>query len=300
MSAETSAATAPRGTRPFYWSVRRELWENRAVHIAPLIAGGVVLLGVLISVVHPLHVGPGVRTSGPHAGGHAIMPPEAPYAFAAFVAYVTAFVVGIFYSLGALHGERRDRSILFWKSLPVSDATAVFAKAFVPLVILPLITFVVTAATQIVIFVIGAAASAVHGSPSDWVQVPLAQILGSELYQMVATIPWYAPLWAWLLMVSAWARKMTFLWGAGPPLAACVVEQLAFGTSHLWTLLLHRLGDVSSEAFDLPSHNVHGIDMTPQMDPIKFLSSPDLWIGLAFAAVFLTAAVWLRRRQEPI
>ena len=47
-----------------------------------------------------------------------------------------------------MHGERRDRSILFWKSLPVSDATTVLSKASIPLVVVPLVTFAVTVATQ--------------------------------------------------------------------------------------------------------------------------------------------------------
>ncbi len=66
---------------------------------------------------------------------------EQPYTFAAGCIMATAFIVGVFYCLDALHGERRDRSILFWKSLPVSDLTTVLSKASIPLVVLPLLSF---------------------------------------------------------------------------------------------------------------------------------------------------------------
>ena len=56
----------------------------------------------------------------------------------------------MFYCLDALYGERRDRSILFWKSLPVSDLTTVLSKASIPIVVLPLLTFAVTVATQLI------------------------------------------------------------------------------------------------------------------------------------------------------
>ena len=64
---------------------------------------------------------------------------------------LTAFLVGVFYCLDALHGERRDRSILFWKSLPVSDLTTVLAKASVPCRVLPPRAFALALATQLML-----------------------------------------------------------------------------------------------------------------------------------------------------
>ena len=60
-------------------------------------------------------------------------------------------LVAVFYCLDALYGERRDRSILFWRSLPVSDTVAVLTKASIPIVgILPLLTFVIAIAVDAV------------------------------------------------------------------------------------------------------------------------------------------------------
>ena len=135
-------------TRPMYWSVRRELWENRSIYLAPLGAAGVYLLGflIMISLGRLLH--------------HAIL---MPYEFVAGLLMVTQILVGVFYSLDALHGERRDRSILFWKSLPVSDVTTVVSKASIPIVVVPLLTFAITFVTQFIMLLLSSAVIAGKG-----------------------------------------------------------------------------------------------------------------------------------------
>src|SRR4029077_929947 len=109
-------------TRPFYWSVWREVWENRSLYVAPLIVAVVVVLGFLVSTVGLAERRQAVLLLGPEKARAGI---EMPYDVAAMVLIFTAFIVGVFYCLDALYGERRDRSILFWKSLPVSDLTTV-------------------------------------------------------------------------------------------------------------------------------------------------------------------------------
>src|SRR6266498_5172194 len=141
-------------TRPFYWSVKRELWENRSIYIAPLIVAMVVLFGFLISTGGLPDRRRTVLLLDP-ATAHAAI--EMPYNVAAIMLIFTAFIVGVFYCLDALHGERRDRSILFWKSLPVSDLTTVLAKASIPLVVLPLIAFAIIVVTQFIMLLISTA-----------------------------------------------------------------------------------------------------------------------------------------------
>src|SRR4029077_3603918 len=106
--------------RPLYWSVRRELWENRSIYIAPLIVAVVVLFGFLLSTIGLPERRRAVLLLDPAKARAAI---DMPYNVAAMMLIFTASIVGVFYCLDALHGERRDRSILFWKSLPVSDLT---------------------------------------------------------------------------------------------------------------------------------------------------------------------------------
>src|SRR6267143_6655386 len=135
------------GTRPLYWSVWRELWENRSIYIAPLAVAVVVLFGFFLSTYGMPERRRGVLLMD-LAKQRALI--SEPYDTAAMMLIFTVFIVGVFYCLDALYGERRDRSILFWKSLPVSDLTTVLSKVSIPLLVLPLVTFAIIVATHLV------------------------------------------------------------------------------------------------------------------------------------------------------
>src|SRR5438876_8152377 len=137
-------------TRPLYWSMRRELWENRSIYIAPLIVAAFQVFGFAISTIGLADRRRAVLLLDPAHQRTAI---EQPYDLAAMMMIFVVFIVGVFYCLDALHSERRDRSILFWKSLPVSDLTTVLSKATIPLVVLPLIAFVITVCVQLIMVV---------------------------------------------------------------------------------------------------------------------------------------------------
>jgi len=299
MTSPTSAPALARlsRTRLFYWSVRRELWENRSIYIAPLGVAALILVGFLLGVAHPPHMH-GLDTMD---AAHRAQLREIPYDVAAVVTIVVSLVVGVFYCLGALHGERRDRSILFWKSLPVSDLIAVLAKAAIPLAVLPAVTLVVTMITQLLMFLINTAALLAQGASVAplWVQDPVFANFLTLPYGLVVLSLWYAPVYGWLLLVSAWARRTPILWALGPIIALPLFERLALGTSYVGDLLTRRLHGGFSEAFDVPADGKMHVDFA-QPDLLKFLSTPDLWIGLAVAAAFFAGAVWLRRRGEPI
>ena len=287
-------------TRPFYWSVRRELWENRAIWIAPMIAAGVILAGYFISQVAPQSIHFNMSQRGGPPVPHKL-PPALPYEIAMIVVLMTGLVVGVFYCLGALQNERRDRSILFWKSLPVSDLTAVLAKAFIPFVVLPVASFIIVALTQLIMIVLASVVMMVHGEDAQalWAEVPLLRMWVVLAYGLVVLALWHAPLWGWLLTVSAWARRTAFLWAFGPPIALCVFERLAFNSGHLPALFGARLIGGWNQGFTIHRGEMIMTDIS-DIDVGKFVSSPGLWIGLAVAAVFVAATVWLRRRREPI
>jgi ABC-2 type transport system permease protein len=280
-------------TRPMYWSVRRELWENRYIYIAPLAVTVVMLFGYLIA-----SIGRAMSVADPAQRVSVLTEPTD---FAALLIMGTAFVVGVFYSLDALHGERRDRSILFWKSLPVSDVTTVLSKASIPLVVLPLLSFALTVATQSIMLLLSTAV--LRGSGLSvvplWTHMPLFQQWLMLLYHLVAVhMLWYAPIYGWLLLVSAWARRAAFLWAALPWLAIGIVEKLAFNTSHFAAWVGYRFsGDAAGGSF--AADNV-SMDHLMHLTPGKFLITPGLWIGLAFFAACIAATVRLRRYQAPI
>src|ERR1700723_3296367 len=162
-----AAATASISeSQRMYWLVRRELWEYRSIYIAPLAVAGVALFAFCLSSFvgiweEPLRLNPAE--------------PHGPYDMAAGLMMLTGVVVSVFYCLDALHGERRDRSILFWKSLPVSDVTTVLSKAMIPLVILQLFAFALTVATQGIMLLLSTAVLRGNGlsTATLWTQLPL-------------------------------------------------------------------------------------------------------------------------------
>jgi ABC-2 type transport system permease protein len=305
MSTPSSQAIAALpAARTLYWSVRRELWENRSLYIAPLAVAGLGLFGFLFTLIHP----PTDKEDGLAPIDPSFRPTwlAMPYSHAAMLITLTALIVAIFYCLDALYGERRDRSILFWKSLPVSDLTTVLAKAGIPLVVLPLVVFAIAVAMQLTMLLLSIAALLIrNGSVATlWRQLPLFQLEAVLFYSLAVMALWYAPFVAWLLLVSAWARRTTFLWAVLPPLTIALVERITFHTTHFGSLMIERFVGFAPKAFNfrMPDGAMidpHFIPIT-QITPGRFLGSPGLWIGLVFAAVCLAAAVRLRRYREPI
>ncbi len=285
-------------SRPMYWSVRRELWENRSIYIAPLAVAGVFLFGFLISTIHLPARMRALSALDPARQREAI---AMPFDIAAALLMLTQLLVGAFYCLDALHGERRDRSILFWKSLPVSDLTTVLSKASIPLVVLPLLTFTITVAMQLIMLLLSSAVLLGSGLnvATLWTQLSFVQMSLLLLYHLMTVHAlWPAPIYGWLLLVSGWARRAAFLWAVLPLLAIGVFEKIVFHTSHFAAMLGNRLSGGGAEAFTVPG--TFPTDPMTHLTPGHFLSSPDLWIGLAIAAAFLAAAVRLRRYQGPI
>jgi hypothetical protein len=131
---------------------------------------------------------------------------------------------------------------------------------------------------------------------STWTYVPLFQNSFVLLYGLAAIALWHAPIYGWALLVSGWARRATFLWAVVPFLAIGFFEKITFGTSHFGSMLKHRLFGFAPEAFAFNAPSI----VSPQLTPLRYLSTPDLWFGLLFAAVFLGAAIRLRRYRGPL
>jgi ABC-2 type transport system permease protein len=312
-----SQSGAPAAARPGYpfarlvlWCVRRELWEYRSIYIAPFATAGFLILLVLLAV---MKAGINAQTlSGNISNGRDDFTfLWIPYMLIAAPVVGIGVLVAIIYCLGALHGERQDRSILFWKSLPVSNLITVLSKACVPIALIPLVSFVAAIFAQLVIFAVTSiifplfAAKGqfvLAGLPADphtvgmlWAQVPIGYLALAMLYGLLATALWYAPLYAWLLLVGGWARRMTLVWAVAPIAGLMLVERIVFRADYLGITLRDRLFGLMPIAFTRVNYG-HLPDLTPG----RFLSDPGLWMGLCVAVVLLGVAVWLRRYRQPM
>jgi ABC-2 type transport system permease protein len=307
----SAPATAPRPVRPFYWSVRRELWENRSLFIAPLAAAG---LGILSMIVRAVHEPDQVMLLA------ALTPDQQRFAMTlahGAIAYAISIVMSItvfFYLLDALQGERKDRSVLFWKSMPVSDTTTVLSKLFTALVISGAIVIVLATVTMLlgllglsVVLMIGG-----HNPLPLLGDVQLFQMTAAIIYWQIGLALWYAPVAAWVLLVSAWAKRVTILWAVFTTVAVVVLERVALGTHYVQDLITYRLRDVVITAIQPRARGQMTIDgdaihargfparVFDAIDPVAFFTNPWLWVGLIVAAGFVAAAIWMRRYREPI
>jgi ABC-2 type transport system permease protein len=311
--AESAPAAAPltlHPTQTFLWSVRRELWEHRSLYIAPLAVSALLVIGTLIAAFTLSHASITLSNGDAAQQGQLLAAlnieqqrqlVEAPFDIAAYALMAAAFLVAFFYSLDALYGERRDRSILFWKSMPVSDTTAVLSKALVPILIIPLVAFAVTILTQAAMSLVVAVGLAAHGIHPvlSIAQLPLIQMSAMLLFHLIVIHGlWYAPIYAWLLLVSSFARRAPFLWAVLPPLGIMLVEFTAFHTTYFATLLKNRFdANGLGNSFDLKHVAVNGMSA---MHPAALFTAPGLWLGLIVAALFLGAAIQIRRTRGPL
>ena len=297
-AAVTATGYSSTPTRPFYWSVRRELWENRSIYVAPLIVAVVALFGFLVSTIGMPERRQAVLSLDPVRQRTMI---GAPYDVVAIMLIFTAFIVGVFYCLDALHSERRDRSILFWKSLPVSDLTTVLSKATVPVVILPLIIFATIVMVQFLMLLWSSAILLPSGlAATTWTRFNLFQQSLILLYSLIVIAFWHAPIYGWALLISGWARRATFLWAVLPLLAISVLEKIAFDTTHFASMLKDRVFGAGDTAFAFQPHHGIAVNSLIQLTPGRYFTTPGLWIGLAFAAAFIALAVRQRRYRGPI
>ena len=286
-------------TRTIVWSVKRELWENRSICIAPMAVAAAVMFGFLISLIW---LPQRMQAAAAYDAAKQQATVSMPFNFIAGFTILTAFVVGFFYCLDAMTSERRDRSILFWKSLPVSDRVSVLSKAGIPLVVLPVYAFAIIVVSQLIMLMLSTVV--LTGSSGSvtlfWTHVKFVQGIIAMGYALVAIALWHAPIYGWLLLISGWVKRAAFLWAVMPFFAIAILERMAFNTVYFSKFVEYRLVGWFMLAYDATPRGAVAIDPIAALTPGKFLSSPGLWLGLIFAAACFAAAVRLRRNREAL
>lgn len=292
------APSAVPWSRQMYWCVKRELWESKSIYVAPIVGAAITLVACSISAMRLPEQMRAAAALDPIERMGII---ERPFDMAGLFIMGVTFLIALFYSLDALYGERRDRSILFWKSLPVSDLTTVLAKASIPMFVLPLLTFGVTFVTQALVLMVSRAALAgsAENSQAAWSHFSFWHMEGMLLYHLVAIHGiLYSPFYAWLMLVSAWAKRLPILWATLPPIAVGLFEKVAFNTSYFASWIQNALrGGPGRTASSASSMSINSLT-SPW--PGEFLMNPQLWINLLIAAIFFGLATRLRRQRGPI
>jgi ABC-2 type transport system permease protein len=284
---------------PMATLVRRELWEHRALWIAPLVVAALLLFGVITGAI--LGHGELVYDSG-------VELPQNQAALAIGILsftvpqYLVMLVMLFFYLLDCLYTERKDRSILFWKSMPVSDTKTVLSKLLTALVVVPVGVFVLSLVTDVIVGAI--VMIGVHGGTAIWDTAAWLKFRAAMIPGLVLLMLWYAPIASYLLLLSAWARRNVFLWVSLPPLVLMIVENRALGTHYVFTFFQYRLAGIWSY-FGSGKGVSDWDDGMPTIGALfqhvgatRAVMDADLWLGVLVAAALTFAAIRIRMYRD--
>ncbi|MEM0954329.1 MAG: hypothetical protein AAGI24_09315 [Pseudomonadota bacterium] len=219
-----------------------------------------------------------------------------------FVVLHSLFLLAMFfvsgnYLLGCLFDDRKDRSILFWKSMPVSEREEVVSKLATAAVATPLIFLLLSWLTQLLVLLLASVLMwrMELNMPDLWSEFSLLALFGNQLVGMVISMLFLVPLYAWLMLASAAAKRSPFLWAAAIPIGLMLAEQVVFGTTYLATMAYHHF----PHAVD--GDNASSLGFYGPAGPV--LAGADyvgMGLGIAVGAGFLLAAGWMRRHRFEI
>jgi len=200
------------------------------------------------------------------------------------------------YLLGTLYNDRRDGSILFWKSMPVAERQEIVAKMLTVCLLVPAIYLLASIFTQLCSALL--AMLAVWRMDMEPAEVVLANIdvpglVGTQLGGLVIWILWTLPLYAWLLFCSAAARRSPLMLALAIPLALVLLEQLFFGSDYLSSAIGAHIPQRSSSEAD----SMGFYFQTPDWQALDY---PGMLGGLLVAIVFCWAAARLRKYRLEI
>jgi ABC-2 type transport system permease protein len=287
------------------WSIQiqREFWEHRGLWIAPLVIALVMLLSAAVFG----HIDVSFGAQARHYEGR-IAPPVAELMALGWAVpfYLAALIQAGAYLIDCLYAERRDRSILFWRSMPVTDARSVLVKLLVGLVLVPLGDFALAAATGLLgcaILVLRNHDVVINGlsvvalwNTAAWLRMQLVM-----LYGVIGAMLWYAPFAAYLMLISVWARRSPYAWALLPPVLLVVFEQMMFGTHYIAHIVNGGFGEFLQLAYGLQAADWHGgiVRYSLQsLSPAQLLASQRLCWGLLAAAGMIALAMRLRRSSD--
>lgn len=296
--------------------IRREIWEHRSLYVTPAVVGLIMALMLLTGFVFASGyreiVDIGIVSAQNLAGDTErraalfafLLGNTAPFLFA-------SGILTIFYCLDSLYAERKNKSILFWRSLPITDAETVISKMLTAMVAIPVIFMAVITVTHVVILIMTSIFVSVEGGSSMfliWKSAPVFDVWFGMLIITLMLPIWFSPFIGWFLFVSAWTKRSPLLMAFLPLIVVPMLEYFVLRT--------HLIGDAIESRFNqLPLFsgtstlenifddqefiaNAEVFSLLAYIDIGKFLTSPAMWAGVVVCGLFITAAIYVRRYRD--
>ena len=295
--------------------IRREIWEHRSIYVTPAAIAVIVTLATLAML---LFAGGFAKELDVAIFGAQNLAGDAERQVA-----LTGFFIGtswlflfalailtVFYTLDSLYAERKDKSILFWRSLPITDAETVLSKLLTALVVIPLVAVIAIIATHIVNLIITSLWVSAKGGDAGhliWGSVPLLDNWLSALVVVLASAIWMSPFIGWFLFVSAFTKRSPLLMAFMPLVVLPLVELIFLRSTVFFEAVFTRRGMMPlfrgmdmSEFFDEDRLRVNeeAVSLLSYLDIGQFLSSPSMWAGVLVCGLLTTAAIYVRRYRD--
>ena len=296
--------------------LQRELWEHRAIYVAPIVVAILMILASLtgqISIDGMEHVDIGLV-------GAANIPENARSAVLSgiMISLSTTFIFAmwiliIFYALDSLYAERKDRSILFWRSIPSTDFETVLSKLLTALLVIPLITFAMIVVTHLAVLLITSVWVGARGGSGMglvWGSAPFLDNWTATLIFLLAIPLWLSPYIGWFLFVSAYTKRSPFLTAFLPIAVLPLLEKMLFDSAVFAEAFFVRsikmplfidlstMEDLFDEAESFAELANNELTLLGLMDLGGFVTSPGLWLGIVVCGLFTAAAIYVRRYRD--
>ena len=296
--------------------IRRELWEHRAIFVTPLVIGTIVTLGTLTALMFVgdfqkelnLAIFGAQNVAGEFERRAAL---TAFFGGTSWLFLLGLGVLTVFYALDALYAERKDKSILFWRSLPVTDAETVISKLVTAVLVIPAIAIAGIIVTHLVNLVITSLWVASKGGSAGtliWGSVPFFDNWMATILVIYATAIWMSPFLGWLLFVSAWTKRAPLMVAFLPLVLIPMIEGIFLRSAHfaeaVWgrgaKIPLFQAGIDVEEFFDEEHLQLSEemVSLLAHIDLGRFFSSVDTWIGIVVCGLLTTAAIYVRRYRD--
>ncbi len=295
--------------------VKREIWEHRSIYVTPLAIASIVTLGTLAMLMFAGGFAKELDVaifgaSNIASGAERQVALTGFFVGTSWAFLFAAMVLTIFYTLDCLYAERKDKSILFWRSLPVTDAEAVISKLLTAIVVIPVVTVAAVIATHLINLVVTSIWVSVKGADAGhliWGSVPLMDNWLAALIVTLASAIWMSPFVGWFLFVSAYTKRSPLLMAFMPLVLIPLLELIFLRSSVFAEAVFTRRGMIplfrgmDMEGFfdeDSLHINEEVVSLLAHLDVVQFLTSPSMWAGIIVCALFVTAAIYVRRYRD--
>ena len=295
--------------------LKREIWEHRSIYVTPLAIASIVTLGTLAALVF---AGGFAKELDLAIFGATNLAGDAErkvvltgfFVGTSWLFLFAAGVLTIFYTLDSLYAERKDKSILFWRSLPITDAEAVISKLLTAVLVIPLATVAAIIATHIINLIVTSLWVSGKGGDAGlliWGSVPLLDNWLAGLIVILASAIWMSPFIGWFLFVSAFTKRAPLLMAFMPLVLIPLLEAIFLRSSMFAEAVFGRGGVIplfrgmDVEAFfdeDNLRVSEEIVSLLALLDIPKFLTSVSMWIGVVVCGLFVTAAIYVRRYRD--